>query len=189
MAIMRHASCNVGWARAAAGLTLACAIVLSACTTSPEKESVKKTLKQTTPERQTIASVALDQLGDAYGQHMAGPDQFDDTGLAYYAYRQNGRSLPRSLTDQLDAGKPIALSDAQPGDLVFFRTDTADGQGQLTVGILIDTHLAVIALPGSQAKGGGVRRAALNGKYWSQRLVGVVRLLRQADSSAGDTTS
>lgn len=182
MPAMRHASRNLGWARAVAGLALVCAAALSACTTAPENESVKKTLEQTTAERQTVASAALAQVGDAYGEHMAGPDQFDDTGLAYYAYRQNGRSLPRSLRGQLDAGKPIALSDAQPGDLIFFRTDSTNGRGRLTVGVLIDTHLAVIALPGSQSQGGGVRHAALDDPYWSQRLVGVARLLPKAMS-------
>ncbi|MGB7756010.1 MAG: NlpC/P60 family protein [Salinisphaera sp.] len=158
--------------------------MLSACTTSPESARVKKTLEHTTAERQTVASIALAQVGDAYGSHMAGPDQFDDSGLAYYAYRQNGRTLPRSLSDQLDAGQPIPLSAAKPGDLVFFRMDSPDGRGRLTVGILIDPTIAIIALPGTSAQGGGVRRVALNGQHWSQRMVGVSRILPDASPSS-----
>lgn len=184
MDTMKYAFPTVLGSRAVAGLALACAAALSACTTGPESESVKKTLEHTTPERQTVASVALAQVGDAYGSHMAGPDQFDASGLAYYAYRQNGRTLPRSLSDQLDAGQPIPLSAAEPGDLVFFRTDSQDGRGRLTVGILIDPNIAIIALPGAPNQGGGVRRVALDGQYWSQRMVGVSRILPDTGRSS-----
>lgn len=180
--ILRHS----GWRSPAAGLVLLGTAALSACSTAPQSESIQKSLEHTTPERQTVASVALAQVGDAYGAHMAGPSQFDDSGLAYYAYRQNGRKLPRGLADQLDSGRPIPLSEAEPGDLVFFRTDSADGRGRLTVGLIIDTNVAVLAIPGSQAQGGGVRRVALNGQYWSQRLVGVSRVLPDASGTPSD---
>ncbi|WP_353224770.1 C40 family peptidase [Salinisphaera hydrothermalis] len=179
---------NRGWQRPAAGLALLGTVVLSACSTAPQGESIQKSLEQTTAARQTVASVALAQVGDAYGAHMAGPSQFDDSGLAYYAYRQNGRALPRSLADQLDTGRPIPLSQAEPGDLVFFRVDSPDGRGRLTVGLIIDQNVAVVAIPGSKAQGGGVRRVALNGQYWSQRLVGVSRVLPDApDASTGNS--
>lgn len=185
MAGMKHAYRTPLRIRVAASLALACAAALSACSTAPQNESIQKSLEQTTPERQTVASVALDQVGDAYTAHMAGPAQFDDSGLAYYVYRQNGRSLPRSLADQLDAGQPIPLAQAEPGDLVFFRMDSPDGHGRLTVGVIVDTNVAVLALPGSRQQGGGVRRVALNGQYWSQRLVGVSRILPETDSGSG----
>ncbi|MGN8198905.1 C40 family peptidase [Salinisphaera sp. RV14] len=169
--------CPLTRARAGAGLALVCAATLSACTAGPQSESVQQTLAQTTPARRSVAAVALAQVGDRYARHMAGPSQFDDSGLAYYAYRRNGRALPRSLADQLDAGQPIPLAQAQPGDLVFFRTDSKDGRGRMTVGVVVDPNVAVIAVPGPSAQGGGVRRIKLDGRYWSQRLVGVSRIL------------
>jgi cell wall-associated NlpC family hydrolase len=160
------------------GLALACVALLAACTSGPE--SVEKSLEQTTPTRQDVASVALAQVGERYAADMAGPQQFDAAGLTYYAYRQNGRALPRSLDDQLHAGRPVALADAQPGDLVFFRLDSTDGRGQLTVGILIDAQLAVLALPGGAAESSGVQRISLDDSYWSGRLVGVSHILPEA---------
>lgn len=157
---------------------LAAGLVLVGCAGSPSTTSgVAKSLDQTTPTRQTVASTALAQVGDAYAAHMAGPQQFDDTGLAYYAYRQNGRTLPRALDDQLNAGQPIALDAAQPGDLVFFRLDSPDGAGRLSVGVLASPSVAVIALPGARNAGGGVRRVSLAGEYWQDRFVGVTRIL------------
>lgn len=158
-------------------LALVGAMVLSACSTGPQPESVKKTLAQTTPARQRVARLALAQVGSVYHRHMAGPDRFDDSGLTYYAFRQNDRALPRSRSAQLDAGQPIPLAKAKPGDLAFFRIDSPDGRGRLTVGMLINTHVAVVAVPDAAAQGGGVRRIALNSRYWSQRMVGVSRIL------------
>ncbi|WP_423823754.1 NlpC/P60 family protein [Salinisphaera sp. SPP-AMP-43] len=169
--------------RTGTSLGLACAMVLSACSTTSTPESVQQSLEKTTPERQTIATVALAQVGDAYRANMAGPDQYDDSGLVYYAYRQNGRALPRGLQAQIEAGHPIPLAQAEPGDLVFFRMDSPNGQGRLTVGVLIDSQLAVLALPGTLDQGGGVRRVSLSGDYWQQRLVGVARLLPEATAS------
>lgn len=169
-----------------AGLTLTTAAILAACSSTPER--VEKSLEQTTATRQSIASVALSRIGDDYANHMAGPKQFDDAGLAYYAYRQNGRKLPRSLADQLDAGHPIPLAKAHPGDLAFFRLDSPDGHGRLSVGILIDAHLVVIAVPGNQTEDGGVKRVSLSDNYWSQRLVGVSHILPDTSKKANGTS-
>lgn len=160
-----------------AATLLAGTILLSACSSTATTESIEKSLEQTTVARKDVASIALAHVGDAYMDHMAGPQQFDNSGQAYFAYRQNGRKLPRSLADQLQAGLPVSLSEAEPGDLVFFRIDTTDGRGQLRVGVIVDRNVAVIALPGQQDKPGSVQKIALTDHYWSQRLVGVSHIL------------
>lgn len=156
---------------------LAGTVLLSACSSTATTENIEKSLEQTTVARKDVASVALAHVGDEYKAHMAGPKQFDNSGLAYFAYRQNGRKLPRSLTDQLQAGLPVSLAEAEPGDLVFFRLDAADGRGQLRVGIIVDRSVAVIALPGQQDKPGSVQKIALTDHYWSQRMVGISHIL------------
>ncbi len=151
---------------------------------SPGASQAHETLSQATPERQTVAKVALAQVGDRYAPNMAGPKEYDDTGLTYYAYRQNGHALPRSLQAQVDAGTPIALAQADPGDLMFFRLDTPDGRGRLTVGLLADSRTAVIALPGNADQSGGVKRIDISSDYWQQRMIGVSRLLPDPTGSA-----
>lgn len=148
--------------------------ILAACSSGPADttQSVKKSLQHTTPERKTVASVALSKVDAPYKRNMAGPQAFDSSGLAYYAYKQNGRNLPRSLDEQLQTGIPVALDEAKPGDLVFLRIDTAGKRGQLAVGILANSQVAVIALPGDKKHKGKVRRINLTDQRWSQRLVG-----------------
>lgn len=167
--------------RIAIGLGIALAI--TACSSVPESRTAPapdkagESLSQADQPRHTLASVALAQVGNRYAAHMAGPKQYDNTGLTYYAYRQNGRALPRSLQGQLDAGKPIELGAAAPGDLLFFRVgDRSDGN-RLMVALLVDARTAVIALPGATNQGGGVQKINISDDYWQQRLVGASRLL------------
>jgi len=63
---------------------------------------------------------ALAQLGDPYVYGAAGPDAWDCSGLTMGAWGAAGVSLPHSSSMQYNSGTHIAMSDLQPGDLVFF---------------------------------------------------------------------
>ena len=65
-------------------------------------------------------STALAQLGKPYVWAAAGPDAFDCSGLTMYAWAAAGVSLSHSATIQSQQGVPVAISDLQPGDLVFY---------------------------------------------------------------------
>ncbi len=76
------------------------------------------------------ASIAAQYLGVPYVWGGASPGGFDCSGLVMYVYAQLGISLPHYTVSQWNATIPVAPSDMQPGDLVFF-----DGLGH--VGIYI----------------------------------------------------
>ena len=50
----------------------------------------------------------------------ADPSGFDCSGFTMYVYAQIGISLPHNAAMQFGMGTPVAESDLQPGDLVFF---------------------------------------------------------------------
>ncbi|WP_329167106.1 C40 family peptidase (plasmid) [Streptomyces sp. NBC_01717] len=66
-------------------------------------------------------SEALAQRGKPYVWGAEGPSSFDCSGLMQYAYRRAGLELPRTTWGQINAGRRVPVSEARPGDLVFYR--------------------------------------------------------------------
>jgi cell wall-associated NlpC family hydrolase len=74
----------------------------------------------------TAIAFARSKLGTPYLWGAVGPTRFDCSGLMLWSYAQAGVHLPRTSRSQY-AGLPhVSLSDLQPGDLVFYATNTAD---------------------------------------------------------------
>ena len=76
-----------------------------------------------TPSSSGVAAAiayAKAQLGKPYLWAAAGPDRFDCSGLTMMAWRQGGIDLPHFSGAQYDRTTPVAISDAQPGDLLFW---------------------------------------------------------------------
>lgn len=64
------------------------------------------------------------QLGKPYVWGADGPDSYDCSGLTMWAYKQVGISLPHYTVSQYQAAKSHpSLSQAVPGDLIFFGSD------------------------------------------------------------------
>ncbi|MBC9723888.1 C40 family peptidase [Streptomyces sp. TRM68367] len=72
--------------------------------------------------------VALDfayaQLGKPYEWGATGPNSYDCSGLTGAAWRAAGVSLPRTVQQQYDAGRKVAKSDLQPGDIIYWYNST-----------------------------------------------------------------
>ncbi|MFD9494113.1 NlpC/P60 family protein [Streptomyces sp. NPDC060005] len=81
----------------------------------------------TDPSYATKAGKALafarTQIGKPYVWGATGPDSYDCSGLTQAAWKAAGVSLPRVTYDQVNAGTTVSLTDAKPGDLVFFYDD------------------------------------------------------------------
>ena len=76
----------------------------------------------------SVVAVAERYLGVPYRWGGASPSGFDCSGLVMYAFSQIGVSLPHSSYAQYGMGSPVARSELQPGDLVFF-----DGLGHVGI--------------------------------------------------------
>jgi cell wall-associated NlpC family hydrolase len=76
------------------------------------------------------------QLGEPYARSGAGPSSWDCSGLTMMAWGSVGVGLPHSSGQQFSRGRPVAKSDLQLGDLVFFYSDISHvglyaGNGQV----------------------------------------------------------
>lgn len=96
---------------------------------------------------------------------------FDCSGLVLYSYQPAGVSLPRSAKSQFKSGKRITLSQAKPGDLLFFKTNRSTISH---VGIFIGNGSFVHA----PSKGKNVRIDKLSNPYWKKVFAGSVTYLR-----------
>ncbi|MEU6156880.1 NlpC/P60 family protein [Streptomyces sp. NPDC047130] len=63
------------------------------------------------------------RIGLPYVWGATGPDSYDCSGLTQAAWKAAGVDLPRTTYDQVNAGTTVPVSQAQPGDLVFFYDD------------------------------------------------------------------
>ena len=69
---------------------------------------------------QKIADHAMSKVGAPYAWGAAGPNAFDCSGLTSWAYKQVGKNIPRTSQSQAGGGKPVAIKDLRPGDIVSY---------------------------------------------------------------------
>lgn len=79
-----------------------------------------------TPIRTKALSTATAQKGDPYKGGAAGPNAFDCSGLTYYSYKKNGKTLPRTAQGQYNKSSKLSWSKRAKGDLVFFGTSSSN---------------------------------------------------------------
>ncbi|WP_159943261.1 MULTISPECIES: C40 family peptidase [unclassified Nocardiopsis] len=74
---------------------------------------------------QAVLDFARAQIGKPYVWGGTGPDSYDCSGLTQAAWARAGVSLPRTTYDQVNAGTRIPRDQVQPGDLLFFYSESS----------------------------------------------------------------
>jgi cell wall-associated NlpC family hydrolase len=154
-------------------LTLTLLLLLGACSsTGPQLQTQTPRAPVAVPDSpgMKISSDARAMVGVSYRYGGSAPETgFDCSGLVYFAYRQNGISVPRTSREQFRVAKKIALGAAREGDIVFFQ----DQEKLSHVGIYLGEGLFVHA----PSTGRTVSIASLEEPYYQRNLVAVGRLL------------
>ncbi|MFD1738389.1 S-layer homology domain-containing protein [Bacillus salitolerans] len=122
-------------------------------------------------EGSTIIKTGEQYLGARYlfGASETRTDAFDCSSFTMRVFLENGIILPRMSKDQAKAGKEISLSEAKPGDLLFFDTNR---NGQINhVGIYVSPNKMI-----NSASSTGVAYVDTKA-YWNARFVKAVRVL------------
>ena len=82
------------------------------------------------------------QLGKPYQYAGTGPGSFDCSGLTMMAWQQGGVSMSHGSQSQYDSFPHVAISQLQPGDLVFFGSS---GPSNHHVGIVVGPGVMIDA--------------------------------------------
>jgi cell wall-associated NlpC family hydrolase len=74
----------------------------------------------------TLLNAALSRVGMPYTYGAAGPKSFDCSGLVQWSFARAGVGMPRVAADQAMTGPAVPITQLEPGDLLFYRTERAD---------------------------------------------------------------
>lgn len=99
----------------------------------------------------------------------------DCSGLIYTAFKSENIFLPRISSDMAREGKRIRLDNVQPGDLLFFKTNSR--QNKINhVGLVVKVHnKEVFFIHSSTSK--GVITSSINETYWQKAFTEARRIL------------
>jgi hypothetical protein len=132
-------------------------------------------VKKNKPKADAIISYAKTFLGVPYRYGGSTPSGFDCSGFINYIFGNFGFSLVRSSFGLADLGETIALSNIQPGDLLFFKGSNINSSTVGHVALVIE--VAPNTLKFIHSANGGVRiENFVTSKYYIQRYIKAKRL-------------
>lgn len=131
---------------------------------------------------QKIVDEAMKYSGWDYISGGSSPDDggFDCSGLVQYVYGKAGINLPRLEKDQYEACEEIEEENIQPGDLIFYKNETSNGE----IG-----HVAIYLGNGKVFEAGdpiGIYSATDEWHTSNQLHIGRVKGIEDADSVSDD---
>jgi murein DD-endopeptidase len=118
--------------------------------------------------RHAAAETAVAMIGTPYRYGGATPNGFDCSGLVQYSYSSAGVKVPRTSRAQYGSATPINLTDAEPGDLLFFSYDRKISHVAIYLGDERFVH--------APSSGKQVSVASLKDPHYQQHFVRVGRL-------------
>ena len=141
-------------------------------TSAPANSS--QTAKGDTKEdrlRAEIVDYAREFIGTKYRYAGKDPKGFDCSGFTWYVFRKFDIELSASSRLQAEQGKPLrSISDARPGDLVFFSKGEK-GRGKINhVGLVVSNDGEGLKVIHSTSRG-VIIDSVYESSYWRTRVL------------------
>jgi hypothetical protein len=129
----------------------------------------------------SVVRFALRQVGTPYLYAGTSPlTGFDCSGFLQYVFAHVGVATPHATALLIDAGRPVARAEAQPGDIVVF-TGTAEGSitpghAGIVISALGETPLRFVHASSARRES-GVKISQVEGSGYERRFMQVRRVL------------
>lgn len=120
-----------------------------------------------------VLKTAVSYRGTRYSYGASSRSATDCSGFTLQVMRKHGVNLPRTAREQSGVGERVGKGGLKKGDLVFFHTNRSQRVNH--VGIYIGNGKFIHASSG----GGHVQVNSLNDGYYSRRLVGARRVIKE----------
>jgi len=132
-----------------------------------------------------VSMYAVSLVGSPYRLGGNSPETgLDCSGFVGHVYKQTtGILLPRDSRMISETAQPLAQTELQPGDLVFFNTLN---RAYSHVGIYLGDDRFVHA---SSSRSGGVMVSNLADRYWRQRFDGARRVISPSPTQPLDVAA
>ncbi|MBU9714838.1 NlpC/P60 family protein [Evansella tamaricis] len=149
--------------------------------TEPIKE--KKPVSDNNPApRSEVANAIIGEakkyIGAGYkfgATYQEAPYLFDCSSYTQFVFGKHGIALPRNSRQQASVGTHVAVSNLEPGDLVFFSSPDLYSDGRVGhLGIYIGNGDMIHA---SSSRGVHIARDFLNIGYWKQNYLFAKRVI------------
>ena len=118
--------------------------------------------------RQSIVTYAKQQKGTPYKYGGRTPRGFDCSGFTYYVYNEFDVELTPVSRVQETEGRKVALKDAQPGDLIFFRKTRAGAV--FHVALVVSNGSEGITVVHSTTSRGVIVENISKSSYWKSKI-------------------
>jgi cell wall-associated NlpC family hydrolase len=126
-------------------------------------------------QKAEVIEAAKEYIGTPY--HYGGMTKkgIDCSALMLFAYTKNDMELPRTSRAQSKIGRKIKKSNAEPGDLIFFKTNRR--RSVIThVGLVTENHDGLIKfIHASSSK--GVIESSLEESYYQRTFAKIKRII------------
>ncbi len=180
---------TAGLARQFLGIFLALGFLVPACTRPPPS---KLSVAGPPVMARTAQEAALNQvLKDFYGAPYKGggtdPSGVDCSGLIQASFQRAGVRLPRTVSQQYNAGQPVSLGELRFGDVVFFNRFCQTRKYDIFMaGVLPPSFAAEVCHNGIYIGDGrfvhaspkGVYVSRMDAEVWRASFVGARRYLK-----------
>lgn len=114
------------------------AIVFASCKSTSTSVSRNESKREHKYIVNNLIGHATDNIGVRYKAGGTTKSGYDCSGLVFTTFESENIKLPRNSFEQAKVGKVIKFSDAQKGDLIFFRTNKSKQINH--VGLIVEVN-------------------------------------------------
>lgn len=150
------------------------ALFFTSCKSTSTAVGKKESKRENKYVVNNLIEKATDNIGVRYKAGGTTKSGFDCSGLVYTTFESENIKLPRPSYEQAKVGKIIKFSDAQKGDLIFFKTN---GSKQINhVGLITEVNSNEIKFVHSSTSK-GVIISSTKEPYYQNSFVQVNRII------------